>query len=223
MSHGIRVKMYKVTLIACVLFHFLVMCLILKLAESFNFESGLPKVNVKVSTSVVESSARNNYQQVDYNNGRQQRSLSPQREQQDQHYVLEPKNLHQFKTEDAILPNLARSSEIGQESNTRNYNNKNNYYQDYSSINKSPSSTGRIIDYQQSYPKSMSTSYSISPLFVTTQEPSEHKMVSRQASQITLRDQTRKSTNLRHNNSQLGSDINCHRRSIGKILKGKTD
>lgn len=220
------IKMCKVTLIASVLFQFLVMSLILKLATSFDFESELPKVNVRLSTSVVESSAGNDHQQVELNNGRQQRSLSPQREQQDQHYVLEPRKLHQFKTEDAILPNLARSFEVGQEANTRNdnSNNNNNYYHDYINTNKSPSSTGRIIDYQQNYPKSISTSYSISPIFMTTQEPSQHRMVSRQtASQTAQRDQSRSGSTSRHNNSQLGSDINCHRKSLGKILKGKID
>lgn len=199
------------------------MGVILKLATGFDLlDSELPKVSVKVSTSVVESE-NNNQQKAQINTAaRQQRSSYPIA-YDPQQLLLEPKKLQQFRTEDAVLPNQRPFGIRTEPTNGISYYNRQN---DYSMIQQ-PSSSGRILyGGQLNYLKpTISTSYSISPLqSATTQEPyQQHKMIGRQTTNsVMLRDQARNtdSTGWRHD-GQSNSQFNCHRRSLGRMLKGK--
>lgn len=207
-------------MIVC-LFQLIVMSVIVKLGKSLISESDSQRVSVKVSTSVVESANIN--QQVDQSSGtssstaRKQRSTHPRA--QDLQLLLEPKKLQQFRTEDAVIVANQRPLEYSTEPINRiNYFTKQNDY----SMNPQPSSIGRILDNDQLnyFKPTISTSYSISPPY-GTQEP-QHRMVSRQANSIMLRDKAASagSISLKHD-SQSGSDFSCHRRSLGRMLKGK--
>lgn len=201
----------------------MMMSIMLKASTSIDVRAEAPGVSVKLSTSVIESSAESqnpNNNNNHYNNNKPFTDYDPRQKassllvgKYENQSGVGPKKLQQFKNHDAVLPDL-RPYEMRPEQ--------------YSGAlipmqagriadSNSPNQIGQISNQQAKYNKSLATTQIISPVLGNQYKSDDKRRLAQQ-------DQTIRANKVglqRRSWNYPDTDFNCHQRSFGRVLKGK--